>query len=139
MKITTQQIVSTILVSLFLTAATPRVQATDTETGNAAAQSFEVGMYVGISKKLNLAVLVRGTKPVMISLKDSNNRELFRTLRKRSETSHRLRFNFENSVSGVYHIEVSDGQQTVVREVEVVETAPVEAQRYIVYNPSVAR
>ena len=48
--------------------------------------------------------------------------------------NYRQKSNFEGSPSGVYQLETNDGQQTLVRRVEVVDIPAVDPQCYITYG-----
>ena len=85
--------------------------------------------------KINLRLASRQPGRVTITLKDANNTVLYREYLKRVSVSYWRKFNFEGSEPGVYQFEISDGQQTIVRRVEIINVPTVESQRYITYGP----
>ncbi|MGA0557891.1 hypothetical protein ACO2Q8_14635 [Larkinella sp. VNQ87] len=128
-----------LLMSLALFMPLSSTQATDTKPGKSGdapteTQSFATGMYMGANKKLLLMLDIRQPKWVTVTLKDAKNSILHRTYLKRSPKTYRMKFNFEESDPGLYRIEISDGQQTVVRQVKVVDFPTVESYRYVTIN-----
>ena len=137
MKKHTLQFVNTLLVSLLLAAPVRLAQAADNKPGDAEKREnyFDICLYRGASGKVNLNLAVRRSKRVTVTLRNAENEVVNRNYLKRSPNSYRLKYNFAEAKSGLYRFEISDGQYTLSREVEVVDLPPVEPQRYIVYNP----
>jgi hypothetical protein len=100
-----------------------------------APRSFEVGMFMGPKWDINLMLAIRRPERVTVTLRGTNNAVLHREYLKKTPTSYRFKFNFEEADPGVYQFEVSDGQHTIVRRVEIVSMPAVESQRYITYSP----
>ena len=95
-------------------------------------------MYMGPQWKINLMLTVRRARRVRITLRHSNHSVLYQEYVKKSRGSYWRKFNFDESESGVYEFEISDGRTTVVRRVEVVTVPTVESQRYITYGPQIS-
>ena len=127
-----------LLVSLLLVIKAPDSLATTAaEPGDSLtkASSFEVGMYMGANWTINLMLAVHQPQGATISIKDTGNTILYRQYLKKSSITYHHKFKFEGSQPGVYQIEISDGQKTVTRQVEVVDIPAIESQRYITYGP----
>jgi hypothetical protein len=131
--------VKTLLLSLFLATAVCHAQPPESSNPGGEEKSFDLMMYMGAGGKVNLHVATYWSKRVTITLLNAENAVILRKNLKRSPICYRLKFSFEESISGVYRFEISDGHQTVVRQVEVVDFPPVASQRYIVYNPQSSR
>ena len=136
MRTSARFIVSALLTSLLLSGT---VQATEPSDPVAKENSFDVLMYLGAHGKVNLNLAINRSKRVTVTLMDVKKDVLYQDFLKQSPHCYQLKFNFEGSKSGVYQIEISDGKNTVVRQVEVVDMPTIEPQRYIVYNPQSSR
>lgn len=134
MKTIARQSLNALLVSL-LTLASPTLAQT-TEPGDSVPRerSFDVGMYLGKQWNINLTLAARQPERIMITLKDPSNTVLYRESLKKRQTKYWRGFNFDGVAAGTYQFEISDGRQTIVRRIEVVDMPAVEAQRYITYN-----
>lgn len=137
MKTTARQFSNILIVSLLLAASAIRAQAISIKPGDSlqTERPFDVGMYMGPQWTINLMLIVRRTGRVSITLKHGNNAVLYQENVKKSRGNYWRRFNFEESESGTYAFEISDGQTTVVRRVEVVTIPTIASQRYITYGP----
>ncbi len=69
---------------------------------------------------------VRRSNRVSILVKDARNAVLYEERVKRTTPSYWRKFNFDESKAGTYTFEISDGQETIVREIEAVDTPAVE-------------
>lgn len=134
---TTRQIMNILLLSLLTTATVINAQATGTEPGDSVTneRSFEVGMSMGPDWKINLRLGINQAKRIIITVKDANNTVLYREHLKKGPASYWWKFDFKDSEPGVYQFEIRDGQQTIRRQVEVVNVPAVDQQRYITYGP----
>lgn len=134
---TLRQILNVLLLTLLTTATAINAQAITTGPGDSVAKerSFEIGMYLGADLKLNLRLAVRRPERVLITLKDASNTVLYREYLKKKPASYWRKFDFGESESGTYQLEIRDGRQTITRRVEVVDLPAVESQRYLTYGP----
>lgn len=98
-------------------------------------------MFMESGWTINLMLAVHQPKRILILLKDAKGTILYREYLKRTPVNYRRKFKFDESEieSGVYRFEISDGQQTLVRHVEVVSIPAIEPQRYITYDMQIAR
>ena len=103
--------------------------------GVAKSNALSVGLYMSPEWKLNLRLASRQPGRVTVTLKDANNTVLYREYVKRVSVGYWRKFDFEGSEPGMYQFEISNGQQTIVRRVEIVNVPTVESQRYITYGP----
>ena len=137
MKTITLLIMNVLLTGLLLTASGINAKATGIEPGDSVTtkSSFDVGLFMGPQWRLNLMLVIHRPGWVSITVKDARNTVLYRELVKKAPTRYRRKFNFEGSEPGVYRLEISDGRNTIVRQVEIVDIPAIDAQRYIVYGP----
>ena len=105
------------------------------DSAGVAQNSLNVGLYMSPEWKINLRLASRQPGRVTITLKDANNIVLYREYLKRVPVAYWRKFDFEGSEPGVYQFEISNGQQTIVRRVEIINVPTVESQRYITYGP----
>lgn len=134
MKKTAFQFVSALLLSLILAAPASSTQIRDSDDQVVKEQSFDMLMYMGRQEQVNLNLLTHQSKQVIITLKDPQHSVVLRKYLRKSSVAYRLKFNFEGSRSGQYQFEVSDGQRTVVRQIEIVDLPAIESHRYLVYH-----
>ena len=136
MKTIAQLIRNTLLMSLLLTTSDLRAQVTSISQDDSVKKqtSFEVGMFIEARGKLNLMLATHQPKRVSITLRDANKTVLYIIHLKKTPLTYRQKFDFEGSPSGIYQLEISDGQQTLIRQVEVVDMPAIDAQRYITYG-----
>ncbi|GAB3925368.1 hypothetical protein [Larkinella terrae] len=130
-KSTTRKIARTVFISLILTILSVKAQASDDLVANG--RAFDVSMFLDASKKVNLMLAIHRSR-IRVTLKNSRNDVIHQEFLGRSKNPYRRKFNFEESKSGVYLLEVSDGKQTYIRQVEIVDVPASASQRYIVYR-----
>lgn len=130
-----QQIRKALLMSLLTLASVTQAQTTEPGDPVANERSFDVGMYLGKQWKLNLRLATHRPARIMITLKDPHNGVLYRELLKKRKIKYWREFNFNGAAAGAYQFEISDGRNTIVRRVDVVDLPAVASQRYITYNP----
>lgn len=125
-----------LLLSLLTAASVINAQATGTEPGDSVTKehTFDVGMYLSSDRKINLRLAIHRPERIIITVKDASNTVLYREYLRKGPASYWRKFDFKESEPGVYQFEIRDGQQTIVRRVEIVDIPPVEAQRYITYD-----
>ena len=133
---TTTQLLNVLLVALLLSATTSNAQPTNAESRDSLtrANSFEVGTYMGGNRTINLMVAIHQPEGATILIRDADNAILHRQYLKKSRIVYHHKFNFEECKPGVYQVEISNGRQTVIRRVEVVDIPAIESQRYITYS-----
>ncbi|GAB2547429.1 hypothetical protein [Spirosoma aerophilum] len=126
-----------LLLSLLFATTVATAQATDSQEDNSRlqARTFDVGMFMGADWTINLMLDVHEPKQVSVLLRNARNTVLHQVHLRRVPMKYRLKFKFGESEFGEYQLEISDGQQTIVRRVEVVKTPTIESQRYITYGP----
>ncbi|RRB02030.1 hypothetical protein [Larkinella rosea] len=139
MKKHTLQFAKPLFLTLLLSAPFCHARSTDPDYANSNEPSFDICMFMGAHQKVKLNLAVRQAKPVSVILRDARNTIMYRDFLKKSPTAYRLSFDFAASESGIYQLEISDGQRTIVRRVEVLEFPPIESSRHIVYNPQTSR
>ena len=100
-------------------------------------RSFDVGIFMEANWKINLMLAFRRPERIVVTLRGTNNAILHREYLRKTAFSYRLKFNFEEAEPGEYQFEISDGQHTIVRRVEIVNMPAVESQRYITYSPQI--
>lgn len=129
-------IINALLMSLFLTALVSHAQTTEPEPGDpvTAERSFEVAIFTETNRKINLILAIHRPKQIMVTLKNAKNAVIHREFLKKTLKGYRQKFDFEGADSGVYQFEVSDGWQTIVRRIEVVNLPAIDSQRYIIYG-----
>ncbi|GAB4023616.1 hypothetical protein [Spirosoma koreense] len=125
-------IMNLLLILLFLASRTLPAQSDDTLTS---IKPFEMGMYMGSNWTINVILKVHQKGGVTLTVRNTSNQVIYRQFLNRSPVSYHQKINFEDSESGVYSIEVSDGRQTVVRRVDIVDIPSVASQRFITYGP----
>lgn len=133
---------SALLMGALLTTQTVRAQSTPASAAFSNAgdlmpesKTFEFGLFTGSSGNVNLTLATRQSKRVMITLRNTRNTVIHREYVTRSRSPYWIKFNFENSKAGTYQLEMTDGQQRIVRHIEIANVPRVEPQRYVVYNP----
>ncbi|MVM31444.1 hypothetical protein GO755_15470 [Spirosoma sp. HMF4905] len=138
---TTRQFMNVLLLSILMTAPIINAQATGTAPSDSTTKpnSFEVGLYMGNDWTVNIMLAIYQPKQVVVTLRDANNAILYRDYLKKASKSHHLKFKFNESETGQYQFEISDGRQTIVRKVEVVDMPAIQSQRYIVYGPQIGQ
>lgn len=121
--------------TFFLGLIVPISNAQPTNTGDARAEksAFEVNLFLGQREKINLMLAVRQPKRVTIRLKDARNAVLYKESLTKTPASHWRKFNFEGMKTGTYYLEISNGDQVVVRQIEVGAIPATETQRFISY------
>ena len=126
-----------LLMSLLLISAVSNAQVASNESGNLVPndRSFDVAMYMESPWTVNLMLTFHQPKRIIVTLKDTQHTVLYQEHLKKASTIYRRKFKFDESESGVYLLEISDGNQTIVRRVEVVDIPAVKSQRYITYGP----
>lgn len=141
MKTIARQMVNTLLISLLLAIPDVKAQTPNPDLADSLIKksSFAISTFMDAHRRINLMVATYRPNRVSIILKNAKNATLYREHLRKANTSYRRRFDFEGIESGVYQLEISDGQQTVVRRVEVVDMSAIEAQRYVVYGPQISQ
>jgi hypothetical protein len=131
MKTIAQHVLMTFFLGLIVPVSNAQVTAAnDPNTGKAA---FEVNMFLGTQEKINIMLAVRQPRKVTIRLKDANSTVLYREALSKTPASHWRKFDFEGMKTGVYYLEISDGHQKIVRQIEVGALPAVQSQRFITY------
>lgn len=136
MKTIAKHVMNVVLVSLLLLASVSKAQriTISSESGGEEVSSFEVGTYLGARMTVNLMLAVHQPGGATIRIKDADKVILYQLHLRKSSIVYQHKLNFEECKPGVYQVEISDGRQTVVRRVEVVEMPAIQAQRYITYG-----
>ncbi|MFC5409260.1 hypothetical protein ACFPMF_08080 [Larkinella bovis] len=98
--------------------------------------TFEANMFLGQREKVNLMLAVRQPKRVTIRLKDARHAVLYRESLRKAPANHWRKFNFEGMKTGTYYLEISSGQQVMVRQIEVGLLPATQPQRFISYVPA---
>ena len=117
-----------------VSAQAPRIEPDDTP---AYERPLGISMFMSPDWKLNVMLSTHRAGRIAITLKRADNTVLYREFVTKAPSRYWRKFNFEGSEPGVYRFEISDGQKTVVRQVEIVDIPTIEAQRYIVYGPQI--
>lgn len=131
MKTIFQQVLMTLLLGLIVPVSNAQITASGEPDSDKSA--FEVSMFLGTQEKINLMLAVRKPKKVTIRLKDAKNTVLYQESLSKVPASHWRKFDFEGMKTGVYYLEISDGEQKAVRQIEVGALPAVQAQRFITY------
>ncbi|GAB3321011.1 hypothetical protein GCM10027299_14910 [Larkinella ripae] len=131
--------VRTLLVLLILSTSACHAKTTGETDSTAIQKPFDFLVYRGASRRVNVNLAIHQSKPVIVTLKNTRNAVMHRSYLKPSPNAYRLKFDFEDAPSGLYQLEISDGRQTTVRQIEVIDLPAIESQRYIVYNPQTSR
>lgn len=126
-----------LLMSLLLAAPVIQAQPIEKASRDSLPSSFEVGMFMGDKWTINLMLAVHQPKQVIVTLRDAKGEIVYRDYLKKAPGNYRIKVKFDEPDAGVYQFEVSDGKQTVIRRVEVVEMPAIESQRYITYGPQI--
>ncbi|GAB3910149.1 hypothetical protein GCM10028803_49390 [Larkinella knui] len=128
-------IVHQVLMTLFLGLIVPvsNAQVTGIRDPNAENNAFEVNMFLGTQEKINLMLAVRQPRKATIRLKDANNEVLYQESLSKVPANHWRKFDFEGMKTGVYYLEISNGKQKTVRQIEVGMLPAVQSQRFITY------
>ncbi|MBD2754218.1 hypothetical protein [Spirosoma validum] len=136
MKTLAHQVMNVLLMGLLLSAPAVNAQSTTPESTDLQAntRSFEVGTYMGNNWTMNLMLAVHQPQGATITIRDANKEILLTRYLKKSPTVYHQKLKFDECKPGVYQVEISDGQQTIVRRVEVVTIPAIESQRYITYS-----
>ncbi|GAB2576844.1 hypothetical protein [Spirosoma areae] len=122
------------LIGLLFTSTELVALADKPDSAGVAQRSFEVGMYMSPQWKINLRVAIRRPERLVITVRNAKNIVLYREYVRRGSTGYWRKFDFEGSEPGVYQFEINDGQQSVVRRVEIVDIPTIDSQRYITYD-----
>lgn len=97
--------------------------------------SFGVGMYMGPDWKINVRLMTYQSNRVMITLRGVDNSIIYRETIRKAPAKYWRRFNFEGSKPGIYQFEISDGQQSIVRQINIVQVPRTDAQQYMTLAP----
>ncbi|QMW04719.1 hypothetical protein [Spirosoma foliorum] len=120
---------------LILLSLTSQAQSTDQEPiGWSEEKPFELGTYMGANRTVNVILLVKQVNGITLKIKNTDELTLHELFMKRSPRAYHWKLNFEGSKSGTYKLEISDGQTTIIRRIEVVDVPSIEAQRYITFS-----
>ena len=111
MKAIARQVLMTLLFGLIWLASNAQITG-DLVTGK---KAFEINLFMGKQEKINLMLAVKEPKKVTIQLKDANDAVLYQESLSRVPASHWRKFDFEGMKTGVYYLEISNGQQKIVR------------------------
>ena len=133
-RITILLLISSVLASTIFVSA----QTVGTVESIPKERSFDVGMYMDARYRINLMLVVRRSNRVSIVVRDAQNDVLYEERVKRTTPGYWRKFSFDESKSGTYTFEISDGRQTIVRRIDVVDTPAVEPQRFVIYGPQSA-
>lgn len=125
---------SGLLIGLATTSFSLKAQSIQLTETSPKVSSFQLGAYVNNNKNLMVFLGSIESKRLSVTLKGPKETILYRTFIKGGSANYKQKFNFEEAQSGVYELEVSDGSQTVVRKVEVIDLPAVEPQRLITYG-----
>ena len=136
MKKTAQSTINALVVSLLLITAMSHALVAGTEPGDPVAKetSFNVNTYLGPQWKLNLMMDISRPVRIMIIIRNSGNTVLYREIVSKGSRGYWRKFDFEGSEPGTYRLEISDGRQTVTRQIEIVDIPAIDSQRYIVHG-----
>jgi hypothetical protein len=138
MKKNAQSTINALVVSLLLTTAMSHALAASAEPGDPVAKetSFDVNTYLGPQWKLNLMMDISRPVRIMIIIRNPNNTVVYREIVSKGSRGYWRKFDFEGSEPGTYRLEISDGRQTVTRQIEIVDIPAIDSQRYIVHGPT---
>ncbi|MFD1142049.1 hypothetical protein ACFQ4C_13065 [Larkinella insperata] len=131
MKTITQQLLMTLLLGLIVPVS--NAQPTRTDGTSTEKNAFDVNLFLGQREKINLMLAVRQPKRVTIRLKDAHNAVLYKESLTKLPANHWRKFNFEGMKTGTYYLEISNGDQVVIRQIEVGAIPATETQRFISY------
>lgn len=96
---------------------------------------FRVNVYQTPQWKMNVVVAIHRPARITITVKNPDNTVMHQEMVGRKPGYYRWKFDFEEAQAGTYRFEITNGQQTIVRQVEIVSMPAIEAQRYMVYGP----
>jgi hypothetical protein len=128
MKTIAQQVLMTLFFGLIVPVSNAQV----TEP-NAEKNAFEVSLFLGAQEKINLMLAVHEPQRVTIKLKDARNTVLYRESLSKAPANHWRKFDFDGMKTGVYYLEISAGEQKVVRQIEIGALPAIQSQRFISY------
>ncbi len=131
MKTIAQHVLMTLLIGLLVTVSNAQVTATNDP--KASQSAFDVNMFLGTQEKINVMLAVREPRKVTIRLKDANSTVLYREALSKTPANHWRKFDFEGMKTGVYYLEITDGNQKIVRQIEIGSLPAVQSQRFITY------
>lgn len=135
MKRTLRQFTNALLVGLVMISATGNAQSIDNGADSAIGEKpFDVAAYMGANRTINLMLAVYRVKGVTLVLKDAHDTILYELYLKKSPKAYHHKLNFEGCRSGVYQLEISDGQQKVIRRIDVVDIPAIDSQRYVTFT-----
>jgi hypothetical protein len=117
-----------------------KAQSADPEVAESLKEKpYEIGSYMGVNRTVNLMIMVHQATGITIKIKDADDTILHEQYMKKSLKVYHYKLNFENSQSGLYKLEISDGRKILTRRIEVVDVPATEAQRYITFTSPVTQ
>ncbi|WP_460635236.1 hypothetical protein [Larkinella harenae] len=131
MKTIPQQVLMTLFFGLFIPLS--NAHSAPPERINSDKSAFEINLFLGQREKLNLMLAVRQPKRVTIRLKDASNSVLYKETLIGKRANHWRKFDFSTMKTGTYFFEISNGDQVVIRQIEVGAIPATETQRFISY------
>jgi hypothetical protein len=112
-----KKLFKTLAIALVATGLTFNANATDDKTNKS---TFEVGMYqVTNSMKVKVLITKTSGSAVSISLKDEKGVEIYSEKLGKKDTSYSRKLNLENLSDGKYTLEVSNGSEKTVKEIDL--------------------
>lgn len=103
-------------------------------TNDTPSVSFEVGVYpVQRSSKLHVAVAKHHHKRLNLRLVNPKNEVLYQETVGKHQAKYQRKLDLSTLPDGVYQLQITDGQDTVVREVNLSTSKPepVQAERFV--------
>jgi hypothetical protein len=103
-------------------------------TNDTPSASFEVGVYpVQRSSKLHVAVAKHHQKRLNLRLVNPKNEVLYQETVGKHQAKYQRKLDLSTLPDGVYQLQITDGQDTVVREVSLGTTKPepVQSERFV--------
>ena len=96
--------------------------------------SFDASAYVTINNQIRVAVEKSTLEPVVVLLRDKNNRVMFQQFVGKKEQKYAVKLNVAELPDGKYELEVKSKEGSIVKEVNL-GSEPVEAPtRLVVMN-----
>lgn len=118
-------LVKTLMIAAALATVNVAAFAEEPETTTAKKKSFAVGMYQTInSTKMNLLVEKTGSDKIYVVLKDAKNEVLYAETIAKKDAKYWRKFDMADLKDGNYRFEVSNGKETVVKEISLATEKP---------------
>jgi hypothetical protein len=117
-KTAMKTIVKTIACALALSTSVA-FATTDKTTTDQKPVKFEVGAYVAKDETIRVAINKNTATRLKVSLKNANGQVLYSQIMGRNESNFATKLNIDDLGAGIYKLEVSDGTEKIVKELNV--------------------